>query len=136
MSEENAVTDTEDLRNDRSAATSDWAEGAATKPDGPAVAALIAAGVGALVLGILVVLVEHSEKGKGWADRLQWSDSVGPLSGKVGVAVAAWAVAWVVLHLLLAKRRVSLTVGLVVTGVLLAGGFLLTYPTFFQQFAP
>jgi hypothetical protein len=109
---------------------------APVKPEGAAVAALVAAGFGALVLGILVVLVEHSAKNAGWAKRLQWSDPVGPLSGKVGVAVIAWAVAWAVLHVALAKRQVSLLMGTTVASVLLAAGFLLTFPKFFQMFAP
>lgn len=49
------------------------------KPEGPISAAIIAAGVGALALGLLTVLAEASASVK---DFLTWSDPVGPLSGK------------------------------------------------------
>jgi hypothetical protein len=46
---------------------------------GPAAAAILAAGIGALVLGILTTWAEASE---GFKEDLQWNDKVGPLSGK------------------------------------------------------
>jgi len=78
--------------------------GAAARPSGPVAAAFVAAGVGSLVLGILTVLAEASEAAKGW---LEFSASVGPLSGETILAVAAWLVAWAVLHAALRHRDVS-----------------------------
>ena len=106
------------------------------RPDGPAVAALIAAGIGALVLAITVILVESSAKNESWAKALQWKDDVGPLSGKVGVSVAAFFISWAVLHAVLKNRAVKLSTGLLVTGILLGLAFLGTFPKFFQLFAP
>jgi hypothetical protein len=68
------------------------------KPEGPIAAAIIAGGIGATALGFFTTLAEASEGVKDW---LQWSDAVGPLSGKVLMAVLVWLVAWVVLHLAL-----------------------------------
>ncbi|NUU23501.1 MAG: hypothetical protein HOV68_18635 [Streptomycetaceae bacterium] len=100
-------------------------------PEGPVSAAIIAAGVGALVLGLVTTLAEASTE---VADALQWSDAVGPLSGKTIVAVAAWLVAWAVLHLALRRKAVETVRALVIGLVLVALGVLGTFPTFFQLF--
>jgi hypothetical protein len=71
------------------------------KPEGPISAAIIAAGVGAAALGLLTTLAEASTTVKDW---LQFSDSVGPLSGKIIVAVVAWLLAWVALHIALRRQ--------------------------------
>jgi multisubunit Na+/H+ antiporter MnhB subunit len=65
---------------------------------------------------------------------LTFSTPVGPLSGKVTVAVAVWLAAWVVLHLVYrnkpAETRRALTGSLVLIGL----GVIGTFPTFFQLF--
>lgn len=71
------------------------------KPEGPIAAAIIAAGIGALVLGLVTTL---SEASKSAADFFAWSDRVGPLSGKTIVTVIAWLVAWAILHLFYRTR--------------------------------
>src|SRR5215207_6335543 len=102
------------------------------KPEGPAVAALLALGVGAAVLGLLTTLAQASTTVNGW---LALNSAVGPLSGKTMFAVAAWLAAWAVLHLIL-RARARLTTGvLIMTGVLLFLGLLGTFPTFFEAFA-
>src|SRR6266545_788135 len=78
------------------------------KPFGPVAAVFLAAGIGALVLGILTTLAEANEGFKSW---LEWSTSVGSLSGKPS-SIFTW------------------------TAVLVAVGLVLTFPTFFQAFAP
>ena len=55
-----------------------------TKPFGPVAAVFTAAGIGAVVLGILTTLTEASASIK---DALQLNDRVGPLSGKTIFAV-------------------------------------------------
>ncbi len=101
------------------------------KPEGPISAALIAAGIGAAALGLITTLAEASGS---VADRLAWSDRVGPLSGKTIVAVAVWLAAWLALHLAMRtstyETRRALTIGLVLTGL----GVLGTFPTLFQLF--
>ena len=102
------------------------------KPNGPAAAALIAAGVGALALGILTVLNEASEAVH---DFLELDTGVGPLSGKTTFAVISYVVAWALLSPALWRRNVSWSVVLAVTGLLLVGGLLGTFPEFFKLFA-
>jgi hypothetical protein len=104
----------------------------ADKPEGPIAAAVIAGGVGAAALGVVTTLAEVSEGLRSW---LQWSDAVGPLSGKVLVAVGVWLVAWAVLHAALRRRRYETRRALVVSLVLIGLGVVGTFPTFFQLFA-
>lgn len=103
------------------------------KPFGPVAAVFLAAGVGALVLGILTTLAEANESVKSW---LEWSTSVGPLSGKTIIAVIAFVVAWVVLGIALRGKDPKPSTVFTWTAVLVAVGLVLTFPTFFQVFAP
>lgn len=102
------------------------------RPFGPVAAAFLAAAFGALVLGFLTTLAEASEAVK---DFLQFSDAVGPLSGKTSISVAAWIVAWPILHLALRRRDPSPARVYWVTAVLLVAGLIGTFPSFFQRFA-
>jgi hypothetical protein len=105
----------------------------AEKPEGPISAAILAAGVGSLALGLFTTLAEASTAVKDW---LQWSDPVGPLSGKTGMAVLVWLVSWVVLHLWLRGKAYETRKALTVALILIAFGVLGTFPTFFEAFAP
>jgi hypothetical protein len=67
----------------------------ASKPTGPGAAAALAAGLGVFVIGLITSLAEASASLK---NSLAWYTPVGPLSGKMGVGVLAWLVAWIVLH--------------------------------------
>lgn len=118
-----------------------------TKPNGPVVAAFIAAGVGSLFIGIGVVLNEASAAiksaiGVDFNALLQFDKNfglgsgVGPLSGKVALAVIAFAVSWIVLHLWLRGKEVNFRTGFIVALVLVGLGFALTFPPIFRLFAP
>jgi hypothetical protein len=102
------------------------------KPEGPISAAIIAAGVGAAALGLLTTLAEASTSVKDW---LQFSDAVGPLSGKTIVAVIVWLLAWVALHIGLRNRPYETGRALTICLILLGLGILGTFPTFFEAFA-
>lgn len=104
---------------------------APVKPEGPIAAVLVAAGIGALVLGILTIWAEASV---GFKDSLAYSDRVGPLSGKTIWAVAAFVVSWGALALGLRGRRVDLAKATVVSLVLLGLGYLGTFSPFFRIF--
>jgi hypothetical protein len=80
---------------------------------------------------VVTTLAEANEGIRNW---LQWSDAVGPLSGKVLVAVAVWLVAWAILHLALRRRPYETRRALVVSLVLIAVGVVGTFPIFFQLF--
>jgi hypothetical protein len=103
------------------------------RPDGPVAAALLATGIGSLVLAVLVVWAEASES---FADSLAYSDRVGPLSGKTIWAVVAFVVSWAGLHAVLRRRDVNLRLIWMITLALLALGLLGTFSPFFELFAP
>jgi hypothetical protein len=118
-----------------------------TKPNGPVVAAFLAAGVGSLVMGIGVVLNEASTTindaiGVDFNAFLQFDKNfglgsgVGPLSGKVALAVLAFAVSWIGFHLWLRGREVNFRAGFIAALVLVGLGFALTFPPIFLLFAP
>lgn len=103
------------------------------RPEGPISAAILAAGIYALVLGLLTTLAEASTSIK---DNLALSDKVGPLSGKTIYAVGVWIVAWVVLHFVLRAKEVESRKVLGIALVLVAIGVIGTFPVFFQLFTP
>jgi hypothetical protein len=103
------------------------------KPNGPAVAALMAGAFGSLMMGILTTWAEAYA---GFADKLNLQHRVGPLSGKVTFAGLAFVIAWGVLSAALWKRNLAWTPVAVVAAVLLVGGFAGTFPKFFELFAP
>lgn len=102
------------------------------RANGPAMAGVLAAAIGTFVLGVLTTLNEVSV---GLHDWLQFNDPVGPLSGKTTLAVAAWAVSWLVFGLIWRNRDISVRTVVIVSAVLIGLGVLGTYPTFFEKFA-
>ena len=103
------------------------------KPEGPIAAAMLAAGLGALALGLLTTLAEASESIK---EFLNLYDPVGPLSGKTIGAVIVWLVAWAILHLVYRTKTVESRKELAVSLILIGLGVVGTFPIFFQAFAP
>jgi hypothetical protein len=112
---------------------------AATKPSGPAAAAIVAAGIGALALGLMVTM---AELGQSYADLLRFDQNyglgtgVGPLSGKVIIAVVAFLASWAILGLMWRGREISVPKAFIATLVLVGLGFALTFPPVFVLFAP
>jgi hypothetical protein len=109
-----------------------------TKPNGPVAAVFVAAGIGSLVLGIFVVLNEVSPD---ISTFLRFDESygigegVGPLSGKVVLAVAAFLASWVVLHLVARGREVNFGRWFAAALILVLAGFALTFPPIFEFIA-
>ena len=103
------------------------------KPFYPVAAAIVAAGVGVLVLGILTTLGEASE---GIKTFLEFNAGVGSLSGKTILAVLAWVISWPILNAVYRRKEPSVRTVAWTAGILVGVGFLLTFPTFFQLFAP
>ena len=99
---------------------------------GPAAAAVLAAGIGSLVLGILTTWAEASE---GFAEDLQFNDRVGPLSGKTIIAAIAFFGAWGILSLVWRRSDPPLRRIVIISVVLIVLGAIGTFPTFFEQFA-
>jgi hypothetical protein len=94
-------------------------------------AAFLASGIGSVVLGILVVLVDASAKIN---TGLTWVKPVGALSGKTTIAVAAFILSWVIAHFVFRGRGINLNRMFNISLVLIAVGALLTFPPVTQLF--
>jgi hypothetical protein len=96
-------------------------------PNGPAGAAILSAGIGCTILGILAVAGDAS---KAVAKLLTFYLPTGPLSGVSSLAILVWLVTWFIL----AKRWRTKTVAIAKVNatafLLLALGILLTFPPF------
>jgi hypothetical protein len=101
-------------------------------PNGPGLAATVAAGIGVFVLGFLTTL---NEMAVGVHDWLIFQDRVGPLSGKTTMAGVAWLVSWAVLHLLWWKRDVPFLPAVALTALLIVIGNVLMFPPVFERLA-
>jgi hypothetical protein len=105
------------------------------KPDGPAAAAMLAAGVGIFVLGLLTVLSEVSVPIHDFLESLDLGRGVGPLAGKTTLAALAWAVSWIVLGTAWRGKEVAIRGAFTVTVLLGILGAIGTFPPFFTLFA-
>jgi hypothetical protein len=102
------------------------------KPNGPAAAAIGAAGAGVFAIGLMTTLAEAFA---GLKTALIWLAPVGPLSGKTGVGMIVWLVAWGTLASMWKGRDVNIGKVLTWTFVLLLLGFVGTFPPVFEAFA-
>jgi len=98
-----------------------------TIPNGPGAAAILAASIGAFVLGILSVLGDISPAVK---KLMAFYNPTGALSGVTTVAVLAWLAAWVILEWRWRRKSLPLARVNVAAFILLALGLLLTFPPF------
>ena len=94
-------------------------------PNGAAMAAFLAAGLGASAVGGFALL---NEMGIFSAPALY--EPAGGVSGRTTFAVVAWLVAWAVLHARWKEREVAAGRVWVVTAILTALGILATFPPF------
>ena len=105
------------------------------KPDGPAAAVMLSAGIGIFVLGLMTLLNEMSEGINKFLLSFEMGRGVGPLAGKTILGALAFFVSWLVLGLAWRKRNIDIKrmfwVGLVL-GVL---GAVLMFPPVFEAFA-
>jgi hypothetical protein len=112
------------------------------KPSGPAAAAFLAAGIGSLVMGLMVNVNELSGKIKDatgfdanaflqFDKNFGLGSGVGPLSGKVIIAVLAFVISFGVLFLLWRRREINVRKAFIWTLVLVGLGFALTFPPIF-----
>jgi hypothetical protein len=128
MKENIMVTKTADLKTELIKSETDTDISVADRAMG---ASMIASGIGALVLGIAIVLAEVNPDFKTF---VTWNSGVGPLSGKTGLSIIAFIISWVALHYAFQRRAVSLTTAFLITLVLLVLGLLLTFPPVFMSF--
>jgi hypothetical protein len=107
------------------------------KPNGPVAASYLAAGIGSLVLGLFVVLNEVSPDINSFLrfdQNFGLGSGVGPLSGKVILAIIAFVVSWAALAYVWRGREVDFGRVLVASLILVGLGFLLTFPPVFLIF--
>lgn len=86
--------------------------GADYRPNGASVAALSAAAFGLLVLGVVVLATELSERaknvvfdiGKLWIPR---AAEIGPYAGKETFLLLGWLLSWLILHFALGGKEVN-----------------------------
>ena len=100
--------------------------------NGPIVAAMLAAGIGCFVLGLMVSLGQGS---KAISDMLNLYNPVGPLGGKTLVAVVVWFVAWGILASKWKDQSVDFGKVYKATLILVGLGLLGSFPLFFDLFA-
>ena len=105
------------------------------RPDGPAAAAMLAAGIGMFTLGLLTVLNEVSTGLHDWLESWEFDQGVGPLAGKTTLSVIVWALSWIALAIGLRGRDVNLKTWFWVALVLGVLGFIGTFPPVFEAFA-
>ncbi|MCH9021139.1 MAG: hypothetical protein IID32_00040 [Planctomycetes bacterium] len=98
---------------------------------GPAAAAFLAAGIGCAAVGLFTTLAQSVTVIK---NMLNWWNPAGPLTGKTGLAMIVWLVAWVILHRVWKFREVAFNRIFVITLILVGLGLLGTFPTFFESF--
>jgi hypothetical protein len=104
---------------------------APTKPSGPAAAAILAAGIGCFVMGLVTSIAAGVS---GFSNAIAFVNPVGPLSGKSDIAIATYLVAWLVLYLVWRKKDINIGRVGTATLILVALGILGTFPTFFDVF--
>jgi hypothetical protein len=105
------------------------------RPDGPGVAAMLAAGIGILVLGLFTVLAEVSEGLKNWLESLEFGRGVGPLAGKTLMGSLAFVVSWIVLGIVLKDKEVDMRRWFWVAFALGVLGAIMMFPPVFEAFA-
>lgn len=96
-------------------------------PNGAALAAFLAAGIGAFAMGAIVLLSEM--------DAISVPALYGPsggVSGRTTLAVVVWLVAWAVLHARWKDREVGAGRAGAITLLLIALGILGTFPPFWS----
>lgn len=108
-------------------------DGQKIKPFGPVAAVFYAAGIGAVTLGILTTLAEASGSIKSW---LEFSSRVGSLSGKTTIEAIVFLVSWAILHAVLKDKDPEPKKVFLWTAIMIAVALVLTFPVFFQAFAP
>ena len=102
------------------------------KPNGPALAAILAGAIGVFVIGLMTTLAEASES---VGNMLRWVGPVGPLSGKTGMGVTVWLVAWIILGSMYKGKNVEPGRITLWSWILIVLGLLGTFPKFFDLFA-
>jgi fluoride ion exporter CrcB/FEX len=96
-------------------------------PNGPAAAAILSAGFGCFILGVLAVLTDAF---KPLAKLLTFYLPTGPLSGVSTMAILLWLAAWFILAACWRTKSVAIARTNALAFLFLTLGILLTFPPF------
>lgn len=102
--------------------------------DGPGAAAIVAAGVGIFVLGLLTLLSELSEALHDFLASMDLGRGVGPLAGKTILAALTFFVIWATLGLVWRRRDPDIKRMFWIGLALGIAGAILTFPPIFTAF--
>jgi len=94
-------------------------------------AAMLAAGIGSLVFGLLTILVQVSPAVR---NALQFYQPAGQITGLTTLSVAAWLISWYILFRLWKERQVPFSWVFAVTLLLIVLGLVGTFPPFYGLF--
>lgn len=94
-------------------------------PNGPAAAAILAAGIGCFMVAVFALL---GDKIASFKSIMIFYKPTGPLSGVTTSAVVVWLVCWVILQWLWSRRMLAMGKINVVALILLGLSLLLTFP--------
>jgi hypothetical protein len=100
------------------------------KPFAPAAAAMLAAGLGCVVFGVLTALTSANQA---VADALTFMPKVGPLSGQALTAAIVFLGSWKLLEFMLRGREPSEKRVFVAMWIMVAIGVVLTFPPVYQS---
>ena len=100
-------------------------------PSGPAAAAFLSGAFGVFVIGLLTTLSEMSE---GISSALNWYNPSGSLVGKTSAGIIVWLISWFILNRMWKDKDKNLKSLFIWSMVIVALGFLLTFPPFFTAF--
>ncbi len=96
-------------------------------PNGSGAAAILGAGIGCGAIGVLAFWGDVSDS---MGKALNWYNPSGTLSGVTTIGILVWLVAWFGLNQMWRGKTVEIMKVNVVAFVLLAVGFLFTFPPF------
>ena len=104
------------------------------KPNGPVSAALLGAGIGSAIFGLVTLIYELNDK-SAFAQSMVWVKPVGGLSGKSSLGVIAFFVAWAILHYIWKDKETNFNRISMISFILLAIGLLGTFPPIWHLLA-
>jgi hypothetical protein len=100
--------------------------------NGSSAAAILAAGIGLAVTGLVTVT---SENIPAWLNALAWSKPVGALMGKTTLGLIGWIAGWIILGVTWKEKDVEMRPILIAAVILAVVGLLTTFPPFFDMFS-
>jgi uncharacterized BrkB/YihY/UPF0761 family membrane protein len=95
------------------------------RPNGSGAAAILAAGIGAFLVGVFAIA---ADKWPAFKSAMIFSRPTGPLSGVTTCALVAWLLSWCVLEVRWSRRDVAMGRVSAAALVLLGLSLLLTFP--------